>query len=480
MPRAGTSGKSELFSQKPRVTKPEGLLALASLLLLMTIQGWPSLNQLAAVAYCHCAIVAALTAVAAKQALSGAPPGKVLLMVSIFLYFSLEAALSATNDFSSSHALAPSTMVPHNIQRALQYLCSCTPIALLGYSIQIRTPSLVRRWLQREDARSAFKWKLRYILGALTFTPLLMQQTGDSFSGILRQLQASRTVTLVGDDTGLLIHLAHIGLAAASLVLAEGCAHRGYRRILLATLGVMCLLPHLSRGTRHFTVIALLPAVFVLLADRRRKMQLLVAVVAVLILMQVQYVIRDKGWNSIDADAILEAQSRTAVTGQFESLVQSVALVPAQHDYFRESMSVLFITHNIPRRWWENKPISESWLEFNRAYLPAEALTTSNLTPSILGQYHMNWGVLGVVFVSLGVGVSARLLDNSVQAIRPRQQLALVVVLGMLYGVFVASFRYLHPLYFVYPQAAALIFFALTSPHRKSSTCRSHRSRQRL
>lgn len=471
LPAATTT---QLFGVKPKVTKADLFLAFAALAVNATSLGWPSLNQLAAVATCQCVIIALLVIKSGNEVLCGAPPGKLLLTASLFLYFALESALSAANGFTSRHTASPSTMTEENIQTALIYIGCSALLVLVGYGIKIKLPTYVDNLLRREDAQGNWRWRTRYALGTLTFTPIVLQTTGLSADGVLDSLQGSRTITLSTEEAGLLVHLAHIGLAAASLILVEGSMQKSARRIVTLAAGVVLLLPHLSRGTRHFTVIALMPTVFALLTDKKRRGQLAVAALMLFGIIQMQYALRDRGWNTVDRDSIVESQTQTAVTGQFEALVQSIAFVPSERDYFRELMSVQFLTHNIPRSWWPNKPISESWLEFNAAYLPVQS---SNLTPSILGQYHMNWGFVGVMVISLVFGAGARALDTCAQEIEVRRQLTAVVVLGMLYGALVASFRYLHPLYFVYPQAAALVFLMLS---RKRVTNRLRHAPNRL
>ena len=111
---------------------------------------------------------------------------------------------------------------------------------------------------------------------------------------------------------------------------------------------------------------------------------------------------------------------------------------------FQQSMAILFVTDLIPRFIWENKPIHEYWLFYNQISLGG------NVTPSIVGQYYMNWGVIGVLVSGLIFGLWAGLIDFLHKGYTESHRPQLLIVSGFLAAFLFLSFRHYSANYFFY------------------------------
>jgi len=141
-------------------------------------------------------------------------------------------------------------------------------------------------------------------------------------------------------------------------------------------------------------------------------------------------------------------------------------LVPGQHGYFKELAEPYFIMHWIPRQVWPNKPIMESWNYYNEAYVEGGAF---NVTPSVIGQFHLSWGLPGVMFIGLWLGFLTMFADRFLRRLDPQRQTAMFVVVGMFYAFIISSFRFYSPVYFSYFFFGLLAMFLLTRRRKVAS-----------
>jgi uncharacterized membrane protein YgaE (UPF0421/DUF939 family) len=68
----------------------------------------------------------------------------------------------------------------------------------------------------------------------------------------------------------------------------------------------------------------------------------------------------------------------------------------------------------------------------------------------VIGQFHMNWGLPGVIFAGIWMGFLARVADLAFSSIQAGAQPAVAVAIGMVYAFVCCSFRIYSPMYFSY------------------------------
>jgi hypothetical protein len=240
-----------------------------------------------------------------------------------------------------------------------------------------------------------------------------------------------------------------------------------WRRFWWLLLGVMAAIPFVSGGARHLWLYISLPSVLIVLRgfkgklDRYRIWGLAATVFVVLLVAQAQFVYRAVGWREISNVAPDDLASLNN-TGQFTALLFAEHLVPDEHPYFKELTEPYFIIHWIPRQVWPNKPIMESWTFYNESYVQG---ATFNVTPSVIGQFHLNWGFPGVIFIGAWLGFLTCLADRVFLLLNSDKQRALFVVNGMFYAFIVSSFRFYSPIYFSYFLFGLMAMFLITRRH---------------
>jgi len=138
-------------------------------------------------------------------------------------------------------------------------------------------------------------------------------------------------------------------------------------------------------------------------------------------------------------------------------------LVPNEDGYFFEAVEPYFVIHWIPRQIWPNKPIMQTWSFYNERYVEGAAF---NVTPSVIGQYHMSWGLAGVMFIGLWLGFLTLFADRLLLQISSEGQRAMFVVVGMFYAFIISSFRFYSPIYFSYFVFGVIAMFLLTRKSR--------------
>jgi hypothetical protein len=192
-----------------------------------------------------------------------------------------------------------------------------------------------------------------------------------------------------------------------------------------------------------------------------------VAVVFVVLLVaQAQFVYRTVGWKEV-GNVAPEELTTINNTGQFTAQLFAQHLVPHEHPYFRELVEPYFISHWIPRQFWPDKPTMESWAYYNDSYAQGAAY---NVTPSVIGQFHLNWGFPGVIFIGAWLGFLGFIADRVLLSLNPDRQRAMFVVVGMFYAFIISSFRFYSPIYFSYFIFGLLAMLLLTRRQRLSTS----------
>jgi hypothetical protein len=451
--------------------RAQGLL-VALLLLQVAIAALGSLlgsyRALGALVVILVLVNASILLVTGLCALRTRQPGPVLLSAGCLAFFWLEAASAA----GRRSAFAPPDGVDivagdfglRLVQQALLYLCLFQVGTVAGYALGRRPlwpKALVRG---REDKRSAFGRALVVVSVLCSWFPLLFSYNF-SLDVALQALVASRRPdgTSPFTEVSFVNYLNFVGMFGAAYLLCCAVLSRGGWRTkagLWAIAATACLPSIMFWGTRHLWLFVAMPAC--LGAARRavdsltpaRLTRLAVVAAAALMVVQLQFALRDKGWDAI---ASLEPASllHTETTGQFDALLYAEYLVPGQHPYFVELPELYFLIHPIPRSVWPTKPVMESWTYYNAMY--TNGATSFNVTPSIVGQFHMIAGVFGVLWAGLLLGYLTGLSDSALLALDLESQWVLLVSVGMFYAFLVSSFRFYSPVYFTYFAVAAAL-----------------------
>ena len=101
----------------------------------------------------------------------------------------------------------------------------------------------------------------------------------------------------------------------------------------------------------------------------------------------------------------------------------------------------------------------ESYAFYNESYVEGAVF---NVTPSVIGQFHLNWGLPGVIFIGGWLGFLACLADRVLLRLDADRQRAMFVVVGMFYAFIISSFRFYSPIYFSYFLFGVLAMLLLT------------------
>jgi oligosaccharide repeat unit polymerase len=402
--------------------------------------------------------------------------GKLLLIGSAFLYFWIEAVDVASEsipfeipsplrvlDFQFNVAL---------VQRAYLYIALFQFMLLIGYSVRPKMRSLVS-WVQsRVDSPTDYSRILRYVLAACAVLPLLLT-FGFNIEDTRDALLAARSGQgpEAQQDIGMLHYLYFFGLYSAAFFTAEALVFRTRTKLWAFLVMGIIISPFVLWGVRHLWLFVAMPslaaaaAIYLGRAEPASRAKWLGLAILLLIVLQLQFVLRDQGWKNI-ANIRPSQLAQADTIGQFTALLVAEYLVPDTHGYFHEPAEPYFLIHWIPRRFWHDKPIMRSWSFYNNAYTGGSP--TFNVTPSIIGQFHMNWGIWGVVFIGLWLGFLTYLADRLFASLDLNRQKAMGVTVGILYAFIVVSFRFYSPVYFTYVVAATIGMFVLTRAQRST------------
>jgi hypothetical protein len=456
--------------QPPRVTLIQWVLVAAPVVLsaiTIEVESYRAMAMLTQV----CAAVSALLVVAVtREAVRARAIGKCCLVGGVFVFYWMDAV--ALTMQQSAFAIPESfpingTLFDQNlIREALLYVSLFQFFALIGYSIRPRFDKPLTFLASRIDSFSFDKSIITLLLVLCAVLPVAIYYNFD-FDRIVASFVASRSTSEIdGAEPGLAQHLAMFGIYGASLFFVYAVKTSTWRRLWWLVLGATAALPFLSAGTRHVWLYISLPSVLIILRgfkdryDRIGMISLGAAVLVVLLVAQFQFAYRSVGWGQV-GNAPVSNLSDLNSNGQFTALLFAEHLVPNEHAYFREPSELYFLIHWIPRQVWPDKPIMESWTFYNDSYVQGAAF---NVTPSVIGQFHMSWGVAGVIFIGAWLGLLAMFADRLLLLLDPDRQRAMFVVAGMFYAFIISSFRFYSPIYFSYFLFGLIAMFLLTRP----------------
>lgn len=457
------------LSSPPAVRGVEWALALAAPIVSGLSFLLPRHEELGALAVVLAAIAVLLLGLTGLEALRTGAPGKFFLVASSFVFFWLEALASAQTE--PPFAVPGGLPVPASqfdarlVQSAYVFIALFQLSLLAGYSVRPPLTAVVRWTANRVDGRSLGRRLLAWAYALCALAPVLAAYRGD-LDDVVAGLVAARSGSgPEREDIGFLHYLTFVGMYGSGLLLTRATLARGLRATVLLAGGVVTALPFVLVGSRHPWMFVIFPVCLLTLAKTGEKAAVAsaarwaVSLAALVLVAQLQFALRGTGWA--DLGRVEPAQlAQTNATGQFTALLFAEYLVPDVHPYFLELAEPYFLIHWIPRQWWPEKPVMESWSYYNAMYTQGRAF---NVTPSIIGQAYINWGVPGIVAFGVWLGFLAYVADRALLALNVAKQSAMAVTIGQLYAFIVSSFRFYSPVYFTYMAVGVAAMLLTTS-----------------
>jgi oligosaccharide repeat unit polymerase len=469
-PRANEPGSA-------RVTAVEWLLAGASVFI--AVLGYETRNyvSLAWATQALAGLSFVLLLMATRDVVRTGTIGKFCLMAGVFVFYWIDALALA----SQRYPFEVPEGFPYNatqfnqdlIHQALFYVTVFQLLLLIGYSIRPRFESPLRFFANRFDTFSFDRTLVAFLLIFCSFVPLFVYYNFEIDKVITALLSSRSGIEFETPERGLTQHVALFGIYGAALFFVYALKAATWRRLWWLALAVIAALPFILGGTRHIWLYISLPSVLIVLHGfkglftHKRVVALTTVALVVLVVAQAQFVFRNVGWQRW-SDVSADEFSQVNTNGQLTALLFAEHLVPGQHGYFKELAEPYFIIHWIPRQVWPNKPIMESWTYYNEAYVEGGAF---NVTPSVIGQFHLNWGLPGVIVIGLWLGFLTMFADRFLRRLDPQRQTATFVVVGMFYAFIISSFRFYSPVYFSYFFFGLLAMFLLTRRRKVASGC---------
>lgn len=403
-----------------------------------------------------------------REVLRAGSIGKFCLIGGVFVFYWVDAFTLSVQRYP----FAVPEGFPYNatqfdqslVHQALFYVSIFQLLLLFGHSIRPRLDRSLKFFADRVDSLSFDRTLVAFLLITCSFVPLFVYYDFDIVK-IATALLASRSGTdFESPEPGLAQHMALFGIYGASLGFVYALKAVTWRRVWWLVLAVIAALPFILSGTRHIWLYISLPSVLVVLRgfkgplSHKRVAGLTTIVLVVLVVAQAQFVYRSVGWAG-KGDAPTQELSQINTNGQLTALLFAEYLVPDQHSYFKELAEPYFLIHWVPRQVWPDKPIMESWAYYNDSYVQG---ANFNVTPSIIGQFHLNWGLPGVIFIGAWLGFLTFVADQLLLRLDSGRQRAMFVVLGMFYAFIISSFRIYSPVYFSYCCFGLIAMFLLT------------------
>jgi hypothetical protein len=454
------------------ITFPQWLLAIASVGVAAAGLLSQSIPSAVIIVIVISALSLVLTGLATYNTVRSGLIGQAAMLGALWIIFFMEAVHSALGNPSFSAPqyfhFGATQFDAEVIHRALLHLCLFQLMLLVGFAIPYDKYRF-GRW---------FTYRIDIVYGRLTLQVLLgsciLLSLGSTYlwdwGHLFRALLGSYGARFGQDatpsvDQPFLAYLFPLGLYGAATLFVEGLQTRGVRRYVAGAVATIATLVVVLSGTRHTLLVILVPVSAIILRrsyKRLRISRVLVWALAVLMLFcitQVQVATRNVGWEGARTLVPNEAFN-TEATGQFAALLLSESLVPARHDFFLEPTPVYFITHWIPRRFWPGKPVEKVFQYFNNEVTGGDPVW--NVTPSIVGQFYMNSGVIGLCAIGCFLGMVCRITDNIFAQLTLYEHQAAAIWVATLYVFVINSLRYFAAFYLVYSVMALIGMIILT------------------
>lgn len=436
----------------PPLTLMQRVLILAGVCVALVGYFCPKQAILQAIALIELGLNISFCSSTAWESLWTRSPGKFILAFAMLTFFWIDAAFMALADppFAVPAGMPlggpgfPVDLVQGGLFRVAVFQC----LLFAGYSLRPKARGIVY-WLRgRVDKEQSWVWRCRYAMALASLAPLVVG-TGGKPEAVVSTLLAARSGSqMEWRDPGLVAYISTVGFFGVGLVAVEAFSGRPLKTQLALLAGIAST-PYVFGGARHHVLNVILPVLLWQLACRRggaltKAAGLTAASGGLLGLFTLQMVFRSVGWRATSSVTSLDLPILN-MTGMFSALLFALYLVPGTVGYFFDIPEVYFLIHWIPRAYWSDKPVMPSWEYFNGAWTQGAAF---NVTPSVIGQYHLNFGFAGIVYIGLVLGLLTSVVDRVVLNSQLRRQKALITFLGLAYAFIVSSFRYYAPLYF--------------------------------
>jgi hypothetical protein len=422
-----------------------------------------------------------LTGLATYNSVRSGLIGQAAMLGALWVMFFMEAVQSALGNLPFSapqyfHFGATQFDV-EVIHRALLHLCLFQLMLLIGFTIPNGRYKFGRWITYRIDIVRGRLMRQVLLVACilLSLGSTYLWDWGHLFRSMLGSYGAK-----FGQDSALFVdpsflaYLFPVGLYGAAVLFVEALQTRGIRRYVAGAVATVATLIVVLSGSRHTVLVILIPLSAVILRrtyKRLRISKVLLWASAILVLFfisQVQVATRHVGWEAaltMDPNQVLNV---TEVTGQFPALLFAESLVPTRHDFFVDPTPLYFITHWVPRRFWPEKPEDKVYRYFNDEAIGGHPnFSLTNVTPSVIGQFYMSFGVIAVCAIGCFLGMLCRITDNVFARLTLHKHQSAVVFVATSYVFIINSFRFFSPFYVVY-SGAAFIGMALLTRQRGS------------
>jgi oligosaccharide repeat unit polymerase len=455
-----------------RVSQPEWLLSVLSLLVAIVSFLADTGDEIAIVIGTLVLLTALQLIAAIRQSLQSGVMGRPLLVGSLLIAFYGEAFVSSLQNPAFRmpfEAPVGFDQFPIRLVRiGLVYVALFQLATLAGYSLRFRATARMFNVAKRQDRSESVVRVALYVFAACAWVPLIASY-GFDFQAIGQVLLSSRHAIsdVAGRDAGLLVNFSSLSLFGSAALFAKVIFSRSPLKLLDLVVACIGIVPTIASGTRYRLLYIFIPLLVIafdrLVKQRQYRRLTLIALGGMLMLMvfQTQVAVRRVGWSHL-----LEMKGDTFLamkpTLQFDSLLFAVYLVPRHHPYFMEPMTPYFFIHWVPRSLWPNKPIAKSFEYYNATWTRGAKLKVFNVTPSIMGEYHLNWGVFGVPMIGLWIGFLLYLSDECMLRTNVAKPCLAAVAIGMAYAFILASLRDYAPVYFVHFAIGAAATYFLT------------------
>lgn len=444
--------------RRQRVSLPEWWLASLTFVLGVGSAFSRNYEFLVGVLWLILPLNALLVVITTRRAFRDGSVGRALLVGATFIFFWLDAAVLAAGETPfapNSLSIGTSQFSAATVGRAYFHIALFEVMLLAGYSWHPRLRGIVAWTACRVDRRAVRSSITPSVMAALIFVPLLVESSFVPSAAVASLLQSrSQGGTALGYEASSygMNMLYYVGMYGTAFLFVRAAVFAD-KRWRCAALAAVCTVPIILSGARHLVLYVALPLLAVALSNlgrstgRRPYTRVLLLALAIVVIGQVQLILRPIGFDQ--ASAVAPSQLlETDISGQFSALLFAEFLVPDMHDYFFEPMEPYFIVHFVPRAIWRSKPEMRTQRFFDDSY--TQGVRGTNYTPTAIGQYYMSWGVLGVAAIGLWIGVLGRTADRLFAAVYPPKQVALSTAIGMFYAFIISSFRIYSPYYFAF------------------------------
>jgi len=177
-----------------------------------------------------------------------------------------------------------------------------------------------------------------------------------------------------------------------------------------------------NTGTRSYFLAVLAPLIIMYYfnATNKRKKPIIILFVftlVILVLMQFQFIIRQASSKEKIADVVKKTYSDVLESpidyhrdDQFYQLLKYASFVPDQIPYSGEVVILRPFYHAIPRFLWPNKP--EGITRFFEEETNSKGVGMATWSASIIGDFYLCQGWLGIIIAGLLMGFLARQFDS--------------------------------------------------------------------